>query len=463
MARTPDSVARDVAGLAQAERFDQIRDRFAQQLRPIVSREALQTGWDSEIARHGRVTSIGPPASDPAQGGTVTVRIPVTCERGAFTLLVTITDSDQLAGLQVASISAAAPVAAWQPPDYADPTAFDEHDVLLGTRELAVGATVSIPTHPASVPAVVLLAGSGPQDRDETLGRTKLFKDIAWGLASRGIAVLRFDKVTLAHPEAVRANPDFTLADEYTPQTIAGVRLLWEQPGIDPERVFVLGHSLGGTIAPQIAQAEPAIAGVILLAGSAEPFHRSLLRQARYVASLNPDTAPASELAIQKLARQTDLVDDPELSPATPAGDLPFGLAPAYWLALRNYEPEQVAAELDRPILVLQGGRDYQVTIADDLRRWESTLVARPDVTIRVYDTDNHFFFTGTGPSSPADYESPEHLDPRVITDISSWLTSTGPRAPHGPRSDSTPGARRTQKVPTNGPERGADPSSERP
>ena len=437
MAQTPQATALDIARLAQAEQFDQIHGRFAPQLRAIASSDVLQAGWDSAITRHGQVKSIGAPVSDPAQGGAITVRIPMTCERGVFTLLIAITDSGELAGLQIAPGAAAAPIAAWQPPDYADPTAFAEHDVLLGPPALAVGATLSIPADPASLPAVVLLAGSGPQDRDETLGRNKLFKDLAWGLASRKVAVLRFDKVTLAHPDAVRANPNFTLVDEYVPHAIAGVRLLQEQPGIDPERVFVLGHSLGGTITPRIAQAEPSIAGVILLAGSAEPFHRSLLRQTRYLAALNPDTAAASEPAIQKLTRQTELVDDPKLSTDTPATDLPFGLPAAYWLGLRGYRPEHIAAELDRPILILQGGRDYQVTIPDDLHRWESTLAARPDVTIHVYDADNHCFFTGTGPSSPAEYEPPQHLDQHVITDIATWLTSAGP-------------------------ERGADPSPER-
>jgi hypothetical protein len=426
MAQAPQAIALDIIRLAQAGQFDQICERFSPQLRTVVSSEVLQAGWSSEIARDGQVTSIGAPVSDPTHGGATTVRIPVTCERAAFTLLVTITDSDQLAGLQIAPISAAAPTAPWQPPDYADLTAFAEHDVLLGPHELAVGATLSVPTHPASLPAVVLLAGSGSQDRDETLGSNKLFKDLAWGLASRGVSVLRFDKVTLAHPEAVRANPDFTLVDEYVPHAIAGVRLLQEQPDIDPERVFLLGHSLGGAIAPRIAQAEPTIAGLILLAGTAEPFHRSLLRQTRYVASLNPDTAAASEPAIQKLARQIELVDDPELSAATPASELPFGLPATYWLDLRDHRSEQIAAELDRPMLILQGGRDYQVTIAGDLHRWESTLAARPDVTVRVYGADNHFFFTGTGPSSPAEYEPPQHMDLRVITDIATWLTSDG-------------------------------------
>lgn len=351
MPQTPYATALDIARLAQAERFGQICDRFAPQLRALVSSDVLQTGWDSEITRHGPVVSIGAPVSDPNQDGTVTARIPVTCKRGAFALLVTITAADLLAGLQIAPIGAAAPITAWQPPEYADPTAFQEQEVFLGPPELAVAATVSMPNHPASLPAVVLLAGSGPQDRDETLGRNKPFKDLAWGLASREIAVLRFDKVTLTHPQAVRANPEFTLADEYAPQAIAGVQHLRQQPGVDPERVFVLGHSLGGTIAPHIAQVEPTVAGLILLAASAEPFHRSLLRQVRYVASLNPDTEAASEPSIQKLAGQAELIDGPGLSPATPASELPFGVPAAYWLDLRSYQPEQVAAEMVPPLV----------------------------------------------------------------------------------------------------------------
>jgi fermentation-respiration switch protein FrsA (DUF1100 family) len=115
-------------------------------------------------------------------------------------------------------------------------------------------------------------------------------------------------------------------------------------------------------------------------------------------------------------------VDSPHLSVATPAAELPFGYSGAYWLDLRGYDPVATAAALDKPMLILQGGRDYQVTVKDDLSRWQAALAHRPEVTIRVYDADDHMFFSGTGPSTPADYESPQHLDPAVITDIAEWL-----------------------------------------
>ncbi len=117
------------------------------------------------------------------------------------------------------------------------------------------------------------------------------------------------------------------------------------------------------------------------------------------------------------------MVDSPGLSPSTPAGELPFGVPAPYWLDLRDYDPVAVAATLDRPMLILQGGRDYQATVADDLAGWKAGLAHRPDVTIRVYDAGNHLFFPGTGPSTPAEYEPVQHVDPKVVSDIADWLT----------------------------------------
>jgi dienelactone hydrolase len=293
-----------------------------------------------------------------------------------------------------------------------------------------------MPSTPGPHPAVVLLAGSGPLDRDETVGRNKPFKDLAWGLASLGIAVARFDKVTYTHGHQLAHNADFTVDDEYLHHAVAAVHLLGQQPTVDPHRVFVLGHSLGGTVAPRVATAEPAIAGLVILAGGAQPLHWAAVRQIRYLASLDPTTTAASQPIIDTITRQAKTVDSPDLSPATPASELPFGVPAAYWLDLRSYDPATLAAKLGKPTLILQGGRDYQVTIADDLTRWQAGLADHPDVTIRVYDADNHLFFPGTGPSKPSESEPAQHIDPAVVVDIATWLTThNSPR----PKPTSTP------------------------
>jgi dienelactone hydrolase len=422
MATTPAATSLAVLEMARAGGFARIREMFAPQLRPMVTAEAIQAAWSAELGRRGQVTSVGAPVSEPAQGGVVVVKIPVTCEHGALTVVVSVTEAGQLTGIQLAPAGAAEPIAPWEPPGYAVPDMFDEQDVTVGSGPLAVPGTLSLPRDGGPRAAVVLLAGSGPMDRDETIGRNKPFKDLAWGLASAGVAVLRFDKVTYAHPSEISQAGDVTVVEEYVRHASAAIHLLQAHPDVDASRVFVLGHSLGGTVAPRVAAEEPSVAGVVILAGGTQPLQWAAVRQVRYLAALDPDTAAASQPIIEAMSNQARLVDDPDLSASTPASELPFSVPAAYWLDLRDYQPVEVAAALGKPILILQGGRDYQATIADDLTGWKTGLAHHRGVTIHVYDPDNHFFFPGTGPSAPAEYEPAQHMDPAVVADIASWL-----------------------------------------
>jgi hypothetical protein len=159
------------------------------------------------------------------------------------------------------------------------------------------------------------------------------------------------------------------------------------------------------------------------MAGGAQPLHWAAVRQIRHLASHDAAQAAAARPVIDAMTEQARLVDSPDLSPSTPAGDLPFGQPAPYWLDLRGYDPAAAASAASR-ILILQGGRDYQATVTDDLALWKAGLAHHPDTTIRVYDDDNHLFFSGTGPSTPADYEAAQHMNPAVIDDIAHWLTA---------------------------------------
>jgi uncharacterized protein len=411
----PEAAGVAVVEMARAGRFTEIEELFAPSLRAMIDAEAVRSAWTTAI---GAVSAVGEPVSEPAGAGLVQVSVPVECEHGTLTVVMAIDDAGGLHGLRLAP----AVTASWTPPPYADPAAFDEHDVTIGSGPLAVSGTVSLPRGGGPRPGVVLLGGGGPFDRDATTGPNKPLKDLAWGLTSRGVAVLRFDKVTHTHGALVADTPDFTMTDEYVPHAVAAVRTLRQQPTVDPARVFVLGHSMGGKVAPRVATAEPSVAGLVILAGDTQPMHRAAIRVIRHLASLTP--GPAADAAVDTITRQAAAVDSPDLSPTTPADTLPFGLTGSYWLDLRGYDPVSTAAALDKPMLILQGGRDYQVTVEDDLAGWRTGLAHRPDVTIRVHDADNHLFFPGTGPSTPADYQAAQHVDPAVIADIADWLKS---------------------------------------
>ena len=411
------AIATRVVELARDGRFAEIERFFAPPLRAVVSAETLKVGWENEIGKNGPVSAIGAPVCEPVKAGLVRVSVPVTCERGTLTVAMSVDDTGALQGLRITSEAALS----WRPPSYANPKRFDERAVTVGAGPLAVPGTLTLPRGRGLRPGVVLLSGGGPFDRDETSGPNKPLKDLAWGLASRGVAVVRFDKVTNVHASQVANASDFTMTDEYVPYAVAAVHLLQRLPTVDPARIFILGHSMGGKVAPRIAATEASVAGLVILAGDTQPMQRAAIRVARYLAALNP--SPSAEAAVETITRQATLVESPDLAPATPASELPFGFSGSYWLDLRSYDPVLAATALDKPMLILQGGRDYQVTVEDDLSRWKAGLGHRPDVTIRVYAADSHFFFPGAGPSTPAEYAQAQHVDPTVVADIANWLT----------------------------------------
>jgi dienelactone hydrolase len=271
------------------------------------------------------------------------------------------------------------------------------------------------------VPAAVLLGGGGPFDRDMTMGNNRIGKDLAWGLASRGVAVLRFDKPTQAHPDVVARNGGMTPTDEYLPYGAAAVDLLRGYAAVDTSRIVLVGHSMGGSYAPRIAAARPEVSGLVLLAAEAQPMNRAAVRVMNYLAGLDPASTAMRDAAAAMAALAAN-VDSPQLTRRTDPRTLPFGYSGAYWLDVRDYDPIRTATEVAKPMLIAQGGRDYQVTVDDDLALWRAAFDGRADVSIRVYDADDHLFFAGTGPSTPAAYEPRQHVDEAVVADIADWI-----------------------------------------
>ena len=312
----------------------------------------------------------------------------------------------------------------YRPPKYADPATFQEHAVQVGGGEWVLGGTLALPksaTRGGPLAAVVLVHGSGPNDRDETLFANKPFRDLAWGLASRGIAVLRYDKRTKVHAKKMVASPRArTVRQETVDDALAGAALARKTPKIDPKRVFILGHSLGGMLAPRIAKRDPKLAGLIVLAGPTRPLEDLMLAQVNYLARLDGSVSAEEQEQIDKVKAAVARIKDPKLSPASPSEGLLTG-SPAYWLDLRGYHPAEAARALPQPMLILQGGRDYQVT-RRDFREWRRCLAQRKDVRFKVYPDLNHLFIAGKGRSEPAEYLRPGNVAETVVADIARWI-----------------------------------------
>jgi hypothetical protein len=190
--------------------------------------------------------------------------------------------------------------------------------IPIGVGSPPLRGTLTLPSGSGPFAAVVLVSGSGPNDRDETVGPNKPFRDIALGLAARGIASLRYDKRTRDYPRILNPRTG-TPTREYVPDALAAIDLLQHQAVISPHRIFVLGHSQGGTYAPLIAKRAPTVAGVILLAAGAEPLGAAMLRQTRYLQrslARSPRTRrPSSRTSHARSPRSTTPPSSPKRAP----------------------------------------------------------------------------------------------------------------------------------------------------
>ena len=238
-----------------------------------------------------------------------------------------------------------------------------------------------------------------------------------------GIAVLRYDKRTMVHRARVATLKDFTVTQEVIEDAIEAVKALRAQLGIDPKRVFVLGHSLGGMLIPRIGLADPTIAGLIVLAGPARPLEEAIVVQTRYLAMADGTISIEEQQAIDQVTAIANTVRALKTEEAT-SGRMISGAPASYWLDLRGYDPPSEATRVKAPMLILHGERDYQVTVGE-LGRWKAALGSRRDVTVHSYPALNHLFIAGTGASLPAEYQVPGHVAEEVIRDVATWILTS--------------------------------------
>ncbi len=350
----------------------------------------------------------------------------VTCEFEKITLdaRVVFDKAGKIAGFQfVPSL----PPAKYEPPSYADPAAFEEREVTVGSGEWELPGALTLPKGEGPFPALVLVHGSGPNDRDETLGPNKPFKDLAWGLATKGIAVLRYEKRTRVYGPRLVADPKlsavFTVKEETIEDALEAVRLLKATQRIDRKKIFVLGHSLGGMLIPRIAVdgKDLNIAGFIIMAGLTRTLEETYLKQMTYLFGLDGQLSEEDKKQLDDIRIKVAKIKALQESDRGSIERL-LNAPPSYWLDLRGYYPPDVALKVKNPMLILQGSRDYQVT-TEDFESWKKALAGRPDVEFRLYPKLNHLFFEGKGIPTPNEYiQVHGSVAADVIADIATFI-----------------------------------------
>ncbi len=379
----------------------------------------LQGMWTQLVGRLGALAALDPAPSSES-GGNRVVDLGARFARSEVTLRVVVGPAGKVAGFWVTPPRPPA----YTPPPYADAARVREEAMTVGA-EPALGATLTVPRDAAErFPVAVLVHGSGPNDRDERVGANFPFRDLALGLAARGVAVLRYDKRTFAHPKSL-AGRRVTLEVETLDDALAAVAAARAVPGADPARVFVVGHSLGATFAPEIAERDGRVAGAVLLAPGGRPLAEAARDQVAFMA----DRARAAGQPTAEYEALGGLLGD--LAARRIAPDVAVLGAPAwYWYDVDDRRPLERARTSRVPLLAVFGGRDYQVTAVDQAA-WRAALAGRADATVEVRPTLNHLLVPGAGPSSPDEYRAhPGHVDPALVERLATWISATPARTP---------------------------------
>jgi pimeloyl-ACP methyl ester carboxylesterase len=275
------------------------------------------------------------------------------------------------------------------------------------------------------VPAVVFVDGSGSSNMDEKVGKLTPFKDLAEGLAELGIASIRYDKRSFAHPFKMLREKVITVREETIEDAILATELLRRDSRIDKDNIFIAGHSMGGMLAPRIDAEGGNYKGLILMAGSPRTLGEIMLDQ-------NEEVIRSGKGVLQwyvktQVAKISAMFEGMyELSDEeAKKKKLGNGTTLYYFKEMGEHPASEYLLKLEKPVMIMQGEKDFQATLEKDFAAYKELLEDKKNVTFKVYENLNHLFVNsvyGNIMKAMKEYKVEQHIGKNVIKDLADWI-----------------------------------------
>lgn len=275
------------------------------------------------------------------------------------------------------------------------------------------------------VPAVVFVHGSGSSNMDEKVGKLTPFKDLAEGLAQLGIASVRYDKRSFAHPFKILREKIITVKEETIEDAIRATELLKRDSRIDKDNIFIAGHSMGGMLAPRIDAEGGNYKGLILMAGSPRRLEEIMLDQNEAV--MRSGKGLLQWFVKTQVAKISAMFEgmyelSDEEAKKKKVGN---GTTLYYFKEMGEHQSSNYLLKLEKPILIMQGEKDFQATLENDFAAYKELLEDKKNVTFKVYENLNHLFVPsvyGNIMKAMKEYKVEQHIGKNVIKDLADWI-----------------------------------------
>ncbi|OOB76821.1 MAG: hypothetical protein BEN19_03860 [Epulopiscium sp. Nuni2H_MBin003] len=400
----------------QSGKFDKVIDTLDEQSKKIIDAPMLKTTWDNVVSLLGEYIE-----NESISGEVVDNSFVVTViERYEHTgLKVQITFT-----IETGKVSALYFQYVTMDNKINNDILIEEAITIVADEKFPLSGILTVPKNIQNPPVVIMVQGSGATDKNETIYLNTPFKDIAYGLAEKGIATLRYDKRFYTYPML----ENVTLREEVLDDVNAGIELLRADNRIDSNQIYVLGHSLGGGLAPAIAKENADVKGLIIIAGTPRPIYEVSYDQNKQVQK-NLNIMNLDDLTLGIIREQLGQIENDinvlrgDLS-AVPDEQILLGLPASYQKSAKMYSAEEVIGNIDIPILVLQGNEDFQVNAEVDFVLWQTLLGDRENASFILYEGLNHLMMHSSGLKNIDEYKIKGEVSKQVINDIASFINA---------------------------------------
>jgi len=410
--------AEQLADWLAENKYDSLRTHFSPELKSRLNAEQMQMVWLGLYNQFGALTFVGKPAYRQL-GVHPEITIPLRFEKQQQRLLL---GFDSLSRINTFVLQAATEEENWRYPSYGRTNSYREFSMRVKTDTVQLPAILTLPNGCKKCPVVIMVHGAGPNDKDESQGPNKMFRDLAIGLASRGIASLRYDKRSFSYgPELMEDLRRLTIQTETINDAVSALTLLRQVRETDSNRIFLLGHGIGAMLAPAIVQQSPVpVKSLLLVAPAAKPFAELVFEQYVYLAAESGISA-AEQHMLKKQENAKKRALDTSLQTGFPQDSLPLSLPAEYWLSWQRYDPGAGYWQINQPLFVASGGADYQVP-PETLLHFKQKMMGRDRISYFEYPLLNHFMMPGSGAPGPKDYQRRNNVSEQLINDLEKYI-----------------------------------------